>query len=77
MLWYTAEDKQVKQLVDQVSCFDFAGHACCQALSGVFIDDIQYAECSAVLGAVNHEVIAPHMVLMLRPEPHAGAVIQP
>ena len=48
-----------------------------QALPGVLVDHRQHPEGPAVFGTVHDEVIGPDMVPIRRPEPDAGAVIQP
>lgn len=48
-----------------------------QAFARILVDDAQHAEWFAVMGPIHHKVITPDMVAMLRPQSHAGAVIQP
>ena len=48
-----------------------------QAFPCELINDAQHAERFPVMGSVHHKVVTPYMVLVLRPEPHAGAVIEP
>lgn len=48
-----------------------------QALSGVLIDQVQYPRCATILRSGAHEVVAPHMVPALRPEPNARSIVEP
>ncbi len=77
MLWNATKDKQVKQEINHILVFNLTGYQYRQAFPGVFIDDIQYFKGSAISRAVYHEIVAPDMVLILRPEPDTGAVIKP
>ena len=48
-----------------------------QAFPGVLVDDVQQPQGASVVRSCLHEVVAPHVVLALRPQAHTGAVIQP
>ena len=52
-------------------------HSDRQAFPRELINDAQHAERFAVMGSIHDEVVTPDMVSVLRPQPHAGAVIQP
>jgi len=46
-----------------------------QAFPCELISDAQHAKRFAVMGSVHHEVVTLHMVSVLRPQAHAGAVV--
>jgi len=47
-----------------------------QTPAGVFVDQRQQPEGASVVGEGADNVVAPSMVLMLRPKPHARTVVQ-
>ena len=57
-----ADDEQVRQNVDHICRVEFSLHTDRQALSAVFIDDVERPEGSAVICTVMHEVIGPDMI---------------
>ncbi len=48
-----------------------------QAFTRELVNNAQHPKRFSIMGSIHHEVITPDMVLVLRPQPHAGAVIQP
>ena len=48
-----------------------------QALAAMLIDDGQHAERLAIVSTVHHEVVAPDMAGILRPQPDAGSIVKP
>ena len=48
-----------------------------EALSGMLVDHRQHPEASAFFCSSLYEVVAPHMILVLRPESDTAAVIKP
>ena len=77
MLRDALENKQIKQLVDDILRRDAPLNQNSQALPGVFIQDGEYLEGSTIRGSGSHEIVAPDMVLMLRLKPDAGAIVEP
>jgi hypothetical protein len=77
MLWDAPEDEQLKKEIDNILVANLTSHQDSQTFPDIFIDYIQYLEGPAVSRTVYHEVIAPDVILMIRSEPDAGAVIQP
>ena len=77
MLRDTPQNEQFKKLIYHILRPDPAINLRAQILPGEFIDDVQYFKGPAIGRAVYHEVIAPDVVLMLRPEPDTGTVIKP
>ncbi len=57
------------QDVNHIGCRDRAFHFQRKALPGVFIQDWQPLEPSTAFGLIPHKVVAPHVVLSLRPHP--------
>jgi hypothetical protein len=49
----------------------------CQAFTGVFIDDVQDPEGTAIMCLILHEIVTPDMIWILRPQPDTGPIIQP
>jgi hypothetical protein len=47
------------------------------SLAGELVDHAEHAELTPITGAVLDEVIGPHMIGALRPQPDAGAVVEP
>src|SRR5437762_5864600 len=48
-----------------------------QALPRVLIDQVEDAYTAAIVGSCAHEVVAPYMVRVLGPEPHARSIVEP
>jgi hypothetical protein len=65
------------QAVDDVVRIEPQAHPDSQALLRILVDHGQHPERPPLVGRPAHEVIAPHVVAMLRPQPNAGAVVQP
>ncbi len=43
----------------------------------MFIDQVEQAHTSAVMGMRTDEVVAPHMIRMCRPQPHTRPIVEP
>src|ERR1700756_106613 len=52
-------------------------HMHCQTLPRVFINQVQHAHCPSIVSEGADEVVRPDVILMLGPQPHARAVIEP
>ena len=74
---HAAQDEQVRERIDDVDGFEPAGDADGQALMGELVDDVEHADSASIMGAILDEVIGPHVIAVLGPQPDAGAVIQP
>lgn len=48
-----------------------------RALSRMLVDDSEHAEGCSIICSISHEVVKPHVVLVLRPEPGAGTIVEP
>ena len=70
-------DHGVGQHLDHIAAVDPAPHMDRQALPRVFIDQVQHAHRPSVMRERAHEVVRPDMIAPLRPQPHAGAVVEP
>jgi hypothetical protein len=68
---HAAHDKEPRQAVEHVIVTQLASDIDGQALAGEFVDECEHPQRPAITGARLHEVIRPHMIAMLRPEPHA------
>ena len=44
---------------------------------GELVDDVEHADLSPIVGPILDEIVGPDVVAVLRPEPDAGAVIEP
>ena len=73
----SSQDEQVGEHVDDVDCLEPAADPDGQALPGVFVDHIEHAELSAIVGSALDEVVGPDMVGVLGPQPDAGSVMEP
>ena len=69
--------EQVGEHVDHVGGLQFAGDPDGQARAGELVDDVEHADLAAIVRAVFNEVVGPHVIAMLGPEPDAGAVVEP
>lgn len=69
--------KQLVQSLQHVHGLKAPANVYGQAFPGIFIDDRQEPQRQPVAGAPMDEVVAPHVVGALGPQPHAGAVVQP
>ena len=72
-----AQDEKVGQNVDHVSGLEFAVDPDRQTFAAELIENAEHLDDPAIRGAVVDEVVAPDMVGAFRPQPDAGAVIQP
>src|ERR1035441_7356504 len=48
-----------------------------QALSAVFVDQVQHPHRPSVVRPRAHEVVRPYMVGVLRPPPHTRSIVEP
>ena len=70
-------DHGLGQYVDYLAAIDPAPHVDRQALPCVLIDQVQEAYCSAVVREATDEIVGPDMIAPLRPQAHAGTVVEP
>ena len=70
-------DHRVGQDIDQIAAVDPAPHMDGQALPSVFVDQIEHAHSPSIMRERADEVIGPDMILMLRAQPYARAIIEP
>jgi len=68
---HSALDEEVGQAVQHVVAAQSATDIDRQALAGVFIDQSEHPKRSPLTGARLHEVVAPDVIPVLGPEPHA------
>src|SRR5258708_3315238 len=74
---HAAQDEQVGEHIDDVDRLEPARYPNGQALASELVDDIEHAEFASIMGALLDEVVRPHVVAVLGPEPNARSVIQP
>jgi hypothetical protein len=77
MLRDATQNEKLEKLIYYILRPDPAINLCGQILPGEFIDDIEYLESPAVSRMVYHEIVAPDVMLVLRPEPDTVAIIKP
>ncbi len=70
-----AQDEQVAEHIDDVSSLHSSVDPDCDAFARELVDNVQHSMFSAVMGAILDEALGPDMVRMLRPQPHARAVV--
>jgi len=75
--WDAVHQHGISQRLDNADSVDPPGHPDRQTLSGELIDQGHQADTPAVVGLGFNKVEAPDMVLVLRPEPNAGAIVKP
>jgi hypothetical protein len=77
VLRHAPTHEQITQPLQHVLARELLGHVDRQALPRVLIHDRQHPDRTPVRRSVHHEVVAPHMVPMRRPQPDARPVVQP
>lgn len=77
MARHAAQDKQVREHVDDVGRVELARNPDGQALPGELVDDIERAELAAIVRAVLDKVVRPDVIAVLRAQADAGAVPEP
>ena len=73
----TAHQHRVSHGLQDPQAVDPSGDPDRQAFPGELIDQRHQPHLAAIMGLGLHEVIGPDMVAPLRPQPDAGAVIEP
>src|SRR5271168_258676 len=74
---YSVEQHHVRKGFDHFIPPKPSGHTDRQALPGVFVDQRQHPQHSAVVRHRTHEVVTPHMLGPLWSQPHARSIVQP
>jgi hypothetical protein len=74
---HAAGQHDVGERLDDTETIDAAGDADRQAFTAVFVDQRQQSELAAVMRLRLDEIITPHMIAVLRPQPDAGPIIEP
>lgn len=77
MLGHPALHKQLREPEHHIIRPKPSCHINGHALTGIFIHNRQQLHRTPIFGADGHEIVRPHMVRMLRPEPDTGAIRQP
>ena len=77
MLGWTVPNEEIRQNLEYVMRSSPPSYLDCQTLPRVLVEHCEQLQGSPVLGPGAHEVIRPDMVIVQRPEPDAGAVVQP
>src|SRR5579875_1631226 len=70
-------DHGLGQHVDHLVAVDPPPDMDRQALPRVLVDQIQEPNRPSIVGESAHEVVRPDVIRSLRPQPHAGAVVEP
>ena len=71
------EAHRIRQRLDDAEAVDASRHLQRQASAAVLINQRQDAQAPTITGLALDEVEAPNVIAMLRPQPHARAVVQP
>src|SRR5215475_4197919 len=74
---YAAQDKQIREHVDDIDRLEPARYPDSQAFMGELVDDVEQAELAPVMGALLDKIVRPDMVGAFRPQPDARSVSQP
>jgi hypothetical protein len=69
--------KQLPQRFEHITGTQASGNHDLQTLSRILIDDNQDPYDTAIDTAHHDKVIAPYVISMKRPQPHAGSITQP
>jgi len=72
-----AQNEQIGQYIDRIRRLQLPGDPDSEALPGKFVDQVEHAHFSPIMGPALHEVMGPNMVPSLRPETNAGSTVQP
>ena len=70
-------DHCIGQHFDDLAAVDPAPHMDRQALPRVLVDQVQKAHRPSIMGVGTHEVVGPYVIASFRPQPDAGAVVEP
>ena len=73
----TPHEHDVGHDLQYAEAVDPARHPDGQAFAGELIDQGHQPELAAIVGLGLHEVVAPHVIASLRPEPDAGSIVEP
>ena len=77
MLQNTRKNRKAKQEINHILIFDLAGYQNGQTFPAISINHIQYFEGFAISRSLYYEIVALHMILILRHEPDAESAIKP
>ncbi len=77
VLWNSSPQHHIGQCLDDLVAPESSSYSNRQALPRVFVDHRQHADRSSIVRHRAHEVVAPHVIGPLGPQPHARAVIEP
>jgi len=64
-------EHHIRHGLDDAKAVDPASHPDCKALPGELVDQRHQSKLSPIMGLRLDEVVAPHMIAMLRPQPDA------
>src|SRR5664279_486888 len=73
----TVHQHHIGQSLDQIVTIQPPRYPDRQTLPAVLVDQSQHPQGSSIVGAGADEVVTPHVVLSLWPQPHTRAVVQP
>jgi len=71
------QDEEVGQNVDHIDRLELAGDTDRQAFMAELVEHVEHPVPASIVGAILDEVIGPHMIALLRPQPDARSVGQP
>jgi hypothetical protein len=74
---YAAHEHDVSHGLEHTEAVDLARHPDGQTFAGELIDQGHQPELAAVVGLGLNEVVAPPRIASLRPQPDAGAIVEP
>src|ERR1700678_489386 len=77
MLWNAFHHHHVGQRFDHLRARPAPFHPNNEGFARMLVDQVQRACRPAVMGAYAHEVVAPHMVAVRRPQPNARSIVEP
>jgi len=72
-----AQDEQVGEHVDDIDRLELAIDPDGETLVCELVDDVEHPEFPSLVRAILDEVVGPHMIAVLRPQPNAGALVEP
>src|ERR1700739_4549843 len=77
MLWHALPHHHIGKCSDDLRTAPSPLGPNHETLPGVLVDQVQQAHGSAIVRPCADEIVAPHMVLVLRPEPHTRSIVEP
>ncbi len=77
MFRHASGEHHISHRLDDAEAVDPSSHPDRKALPGELVDQRHQSKLSSIMGLSFDEVVAPHMIAMLRPQPDTRSIIEP